>query len=145
MADVKEAVFRIRPGTYRSLEQLHHRPNHMEDKNDLRLANSFHPQHQHQNLDGQRRKEEKIVARKPEVSRPHGFGEQQQRQHRSAEEACPPLFENKQENLPQQSTDRRTGNVILKPDANGMKSCSGVSEHRVTPRRWRRASGTCAA
>jgi hypothetical protein len=84
---------------------------------------------QQHRLNSERREEQEVVARERHARRPELFRQNEQREQRRAEQACPALLEAKQKEFPKQPASRAARHIVFEPDADVVKPALGSGQH----------------
>jgi hypothetical protein len=100
VAKPEEVGFGILPRADVCLEEFHDGSDDVEDEDDLGFADGLHAKDEQESLDGECGEEEEVVAGEWRVRWVEEFGEEDEREEDSTEEAGPGLLEGEEEELP---------------------------------------------
>ena len=115
-------MFGIDPRACRSLEQLHHGSNNVEDEDDAGLPERLQPKRKHRALHGDGEDRQCVIATDRRVWRPEVMGSQKCPQHERAEEARPSLLEHEHRKLEQHAAPAGQLRRLLKATPGGVEA-----------------------
>lgn len=104
------------------LEEFHRRADSMEKQDDSRFAYRLEAECQKKKLHQQRGQKQDVVPGKGSVLRPEVPRDQFQREQRSAKDAGPSGFQNKEQKLPNESSRPVPGNMPFQMQTHLMKA-----------------------